>query len=92
MNWTVIWLDTADAELMRWYVDARTTGHAEAYTRATAQIERLLESDPAAAGESRSNHSRVIVELPLTVEFEVHADHRTAVVTRVRYTPGRGPA
>lgn len=89
MIFTVVWLDSADAELLRWYVVARDAGDAEAYTRATARVEQLLRSNPIAAGESRSGHSRVIIELPLTVEFEVHDDQRTVVVTRVRYTPAR---
>ncbi len=89
MNFTTIWLDPAEADLLRFYLTARADGNAEAYTRAAARIEHVLATDPANAGESRAGHGRVVIEIPLTVEFEVHAESRTAVVTRVRYTPAR---
>ena len=89
MNFLVIWLDAAEADLLRQYLPARAAGYAEEYTLAAARIEQLLETDPLRAGESRSGHSRVLIEFPLTVEFEVHEEQRVAVVTRVRYTPPR---
>ena len=52
-----------------------------------------IDASPTGAGKShvdlqileQGSHS----EIPLTVEFEVHGESRTAVVTRVRYTPAR---
>lgn len=87
MNWTTIWLDTAEADLLRQYLLARAAGLADEYTKAAARIEQLLATDPTHAGESRAGHQRIVVESTLTVEFEVHSDPRIAVVTRVRYTP-----
>jgi hypothetical protein len=89
VNWTTIWLDTAEADLLQQYLLARAAGLADEYTQAAARIEQLLATDPTQAGESRAGHRRIAVESPLTVEFEVHPDPRIAIVTRVRYTPGR---
>lgn len=83
MNWTTIWLDSAESELLQHYIQARAMGYAEAYTRAASRIEHQLSIDPSQAGESRSGNKRVIIELPLTVELELHSEQRIAVVTRV---------
>lgn len=89
MNFTVIWLDSAESDLLRLYLTARADGHAEAYTRAAARVEQLFETDPLQLGESRTGHRRVVVEQPLTIEFEVYADQRVAVITRIHYAPPR---
>jgi hypothetical protein len=89
VNFTTIWLDSAEADLLRLYVTARTDGYAEEYTRAAARIEQLFATDPAQLGESRPGHRRFVVELPLAIEFEVHEDQRVTIITRVIYTPRR---
>lgn len=89
MNTTLIWLDAAEAEFLRSYLAARAAGHATLFTRVAAQIERRLETDPSGAGESRAGHQRIMFESPLTLEYEVHAEQRVVIITRVRYTPPR---
>jgi ethanolamine utilization microcompartment shell protein EutL len=92
MNWNVVGLDAPLNEIARFMARVWGTPASEAVTSAMARLDALLERDPERAGESRGGHERVAIEPPLTVWYEVHAEHRTAVVTRVRYTPGRGPA
>jgi hypothetical protein len=70
-------------------VTARADGYAEEYTRAAARVEQLFATNPAELGESRPGHGRLVVELPLAIEFEVHVDQRVAVITRVTYTRPR---
>ena len=89
MNIAVIWLDAAEADLLGQYLIARAAGYAEEYTQATARIEHLLNTAPMEAGESRAGHQRLLIEFPLTVEFEVYEEQRTVIVTHVRYTPPR---
>lgn len=89
MNFRIIWLDSAEADLLRCYLTARADGHAEAYTRAAARVEQLFENDPRQLGESRTGHRRVVVEQPLTIEFEVHEEQSVAVITRIHYAPPR---
>ncbi|MBA4068199.1 MAG: hypothetical protein C0501_31760 [Isosphaera sp.] len=90
MNWTVIWLDPPLNEIARAVALAWGTPESEVITRAMARIELLLERDPANAGESRAGHGRILFDRPLTIEFEVHDDARTVVVTRARYNPAPG--
>ena len=89
MNWTVIWLDGPLRQLARFVANVWGTPAAEAITQAMARVDIALERGAAEAGESRSGHRRVVIELPLTIVFEVHEDQRTAVVTRAAYTPRR---
>ena len=89
MNWTVIWLDGPLNQLARFVAAVWGTPAGEAITQAMARVDLQLERDAANAGESRAGHGRVHIESPLTVEFEVHDESRTAVVTRALYTPPR---
>ena len=41
MNFTTIWLDSAEADLLRFYLTARADGNAEAYTRPAGRIESI---------------------------------------------------
>ena len=89
MNWTVIWLDAPLDELARHYVPLWGTPAGSAITEAMARVDQLLEGDATQAGESRVGHRRILFESPLTVEFEVFAEQRAAIVTHLRYTPRR---
>ncbi len=89
MNWTVIWLDGPLNQLARFVAAVWGTPASAAITQAMARVDLALESDAANAGESRSGHGRIVVETPLTIEFEVHDESRTAVITRARYPPAR---
>ena len=89
MNPIVIWLEAAEADLLRFYLPARAAGFAETYTQAAEAVERALAINPAAAGESRAGRQRILIESPLTIDFEVDVEQQVAVVTAVRYTPPR---
>ncbi|MBX9580630.1 MAG: hypothetical protein K2X87_10010 [Gemmataceae bacterium] len=89
MNWTLIWLDGPLDQLARHYIPLWGTPASQAVTDAMARVDRLLERNPLDAGESRAGHRRLLVESPLTVEFEVFDEQRTVVVTAARYTPPR---
>ena len=89
MNPIVIWLEAAEADLLRFYLPARAAGYAEEYTQAAERVEQSLGTNPEAAGESRSGRRRVLIEPPLTINFEYDPDQKVVVVTSVRYTPPR---
>lgn len=89
MNPIVIWLESAEADLLRLYLPARTAGFADEDTRAAERIERLLGTTPDTAGESRAGRRRILFEPPLTVDYEYDPDQQVVVVTAVRYTPPR---
>jgi hypothetical protein len=90
MNYRVIWLSDLEDVLISLYLRARADGQGAAVTRATAEIDRRLATDPVSAGESRSGRLRILIEPPLAVDFEVIEPDRLAVVTGVRYYPPRG--
>jgi hypothetical protein len=76
-----------ETRLIELYLRARADGASAAVTWATARIEQLLQTDPDLRGESRSGRSRILIELPVLIEFEVHYDLNTVIVTQVRYHP-----
>jgi hypothetical protein len=85
MNFRLVWIDRALAELTVVYLLALDTGHGDDVVHAAARIDGLLEGNPLSVGESRAGHERVVFESPLTVYFEVHEDEQAVVVTSVRY-------
>jgi hypothetical protein len=87
MNWTVIWLDGPLDDLARQYVPLWGTPAGRAVTQAMARIDTLLQADPRVVGESRVGHRRILMEPPVTIDFEVYEDQGTVVVTGARYTP-----
>jgi len=89
MKWIVVWPDGPLAELARNYVPLWGTPAGDAVTQAMARVDLLLERNPTDAGESRAGHQRIMFESPLTLEYEVHAEQRVVIITRVRYTPPR---
>jgi hypothetical protein len=58
---------------------------------ALTEIEEALQRTPTTAGESRDGGWRVIVELPLSVDYRVNIDAREVLVLRVHYSRGRRP-
>jgi hypothetical protein len=86
MNYTVIWRHRLLPQLADFFNRAREQGRdANAVTRAVAQIDALLQNDPASRGESRPAGERVLIVAPLSVHFEVYEDERVVFVTSVRY-------
>jgi hypothetical protein len=59
----------------------------QAVTDAANAIDQALQVDPDTVGEARSGNTRLLIESPLTVFFDVHpADCRVDVIA-VRYVP-----
>ena len=85
MNHVVVWLAAAEQSLIDQYLLARQYGDAALIAPAVARIDRQLEANPGGCGESRDGTRRVVYDHPVTIEFEVFADQRVVVVTRVRY-------
>lgn len=85
MNFRLVWIDRAVAELTVVYLRALDRGQGDDVVRAAARIDVLLEGSPLAVGESRAGHERVMFELPLTIYFEVHDDEKVVVITSVRH-------
>jgi hypothetical protein len=66
---TAIWLGAADRN---------------AVTVASDRIDRLLQSDPHAQGESRAENERFWIERPLAVTFEIRDAERKVIVKTFR--------
>jgi hypothetical protein len=84
MSYTVIWLKSAQDDLATIWMSATNR---DAVTRAAQAIDRQLEIDPAAAGESRSGNDRIVMESPLVVFVEVLDASRRVHVMHVRRMP-----
>lgn len=80
MNYTVIWLPRALAELADAWSGAIDRN---AVSAASERIDRLLESDPLAVGESRSGANRIVFEPPLAAIFRVDRAARMVFVRAV---------
>jgi hypothetical protein len=91
MTFTVIRLHHLLERLAANYLTARRQGQGAAITRAMARIDQVLQRNPSQQGESRPGTARVLVETPLTVDFEIHEDERIVIITRARYAPRRRP-
>jgi hypothetical protein len=65
-----IWLSAADPQ---------------AVADAADEIDRVLAHNPLDAGESRGDSSRIIIEWPLTVLFDVHPDDALVSLFAVFY-------
>jgi hypothetical protein len=87
MNYTVVWLHSAKGQLADLHLKARQAGIASAVSRTIHRMEQLLARDPASAGESRGDGSRVLIRPRVAIVFEVHEDEATVVVRSVRLTP-----
>jgi hypothetical protein len=90
-KYTVIWKRViAERDLAELIVSFMETGESVApITRAVAQIDRLLATDPEGVGESRENFERVLIVAPITVYHEVHDETKTTYVNPFRYCPPR---
>ena len=86
MSYTVVWLHSAKEQLADLHLKARQRGIASAVTRTVHRMEQLLARDPASAGESRGDGTRILFRRPAAIVFEVHEDESTVVVRSVRLT------
>ena len=86
MNYRVIWGHAIVNDLTEIYLwvweNGRDTG---AVTAAVAEIDNLLQANPATRGESQAGEERILFALPLSVTFEVYEEERIIFVSAVRY-------
>ncbi len=80
MKWTVVYLPSAQDELIHLWTDSHDR---QAVVDAADTIDEVLGGDAVNAGESRDDGTRVFVELPLAVLFEVHPDDNLVSVFAV---------
>lgn len=80
MNFTVIWLPDAEAELAAIWL---ASGQRSAVTRAAAELDRRLAENATNEGESRPNGRRITFQPPLAVIFRVNSETATVVVSQV---------
>jgi hypothetical protein len=87
MNRTVVWLEAALAQLGLAFVPLYGTAEGRAITEAMATLEPELETRAHLLGESRNGNVRVAFEAPLSIDFEIHDDHKLVIVTAIRHRP-----
>ena len=60
-------------------------------TKAMAEIDRILETNPSEAGESRENIERILIVPPLTVTFDVNEEEQIVYILTLGYhAPSQG--
>ena len=80
MNYTVVWMPTAEDRLAQAWIDAADR---PAVTAAANEMDALLRRDPAAVGESRGEKTRLLIVPPLIALFEVEEEDRLVRVLKV---------
>jgi len=80
MTYTVLWKPAAEQQLARLWTEATNRG---AVAAAADQIDALLARDPLNEGESRSPPTRILIVLPLAVNFRVREQDRIVQVQAV---------
>jgi len=80
MNFTVVWLPRALAELAAIWTPATDR---TAVTEASFRIDQLLVNDPYHFGESRSRNERIGFYAPLVILYRVHFRERLVEVLSV---------
>ncbi len=80
MNYTVVWVPSAEAQLAAIWMRSPDR---ESVTVSSARIDSLLGDSPLTEGESRPDGYRVIIELPLTAYFQVIPDDCLVKVLRL---------
>lgn len=81
MNYTVVWLQSAEHELAELWLDA--SSDRDSITNASNSIDQLLRSNPESAGESRSSGRRILFVTPLGAVFRIVPNDRLVIVIRV---------
>jgi hypothetical protein len=77
MKWNVEWTPSAEQVLADLWLKAADPHH---ITTAANRIDAALERDPLVAGESRTGTSRILIEPPLAVQYDVIIDDRKVLV------------
>jgi hypothetical protein len=87
MKYTVVWKPSAQRRLAEIWM---STSDRAAIARTADDIDRMLGTQPLQIGESREVNSRILVEPPLAVVYDVSPDDRLVSVLSVRALPERG--
>jgi mRNA-degrading endonuclease RelE of RelBE toxin-antitoxin system len=80
MSFEVEWHPAAENQLTNIWLSAPDQS---AVTRAAFQIDSTLANDPFGVGESRADNRRILIELPLSVFYEVDTLNRIVHVVSV---------
>ena len=80
MNWTVLWLPSAEQDLASVWLNASDRN---AVAAAADELDRRLQRDPLTVGESRSSNVRLAFVPPLVALFRVDPATQTVFVMRV---------
>jgi len=81
MNFRLFWRKRVEDQLHTAAFIMRERGmNTRALKGAMKRIVTQLESDPSSAGESRGDDEHVLIEMPLTVWFEVFEDESVVIV------------
>jgi hypothetical protein len=80
MNWHVAWKRSARDGLATLWLDSTIRA---VITAAAYRIDSQLAKDSLAAGESRDDDRRILIELPLAVIFKIKPAERKVIVLRV---------
>jgi hypothetical protein len=80
MNYTVLWMPIAEQRLAAIWTDVTDRNDV---TRAVHEIDRILRFRPEAAGESRLEDVRILLEKPLGILFTVSPPDRSVSVLTV---------
>ena len=82
MNWTVLYRPSAQDQLASIWLNAPDR---QSVADAADEIDRILANKPLDAGESRGGNSRILIEQPLTVLYDVFAEDALVQVFSVFY-------
>jgi len=86
MNYTVVWLPSAENDLATLWVQADDRS---AVSTAADAMDEALRRDPLSLGESRSENSRIFIDPPLALLFDVsEADQRVTVWAVMQWGTG----
>lgn len=80
MNWTVVWMASAERALASLWMKSEKR---QQLTDAVNLIEARLKLKPLEEGESRAAPFRVTYEVPIGVLFAVNPDDRLVTVVRI---------
>jgi plasmid stabilization system protein ParE len=84
MRYTVTWKPRARNQLANIWMGATNR---QAVTDAANATDQALQVNPDTSGEARSGRTRVLIESPLILFFDVHHDDCRVDVLAVRYIP-----
>jgi hypothetical protein len=80
MRWTVLYRPSAQDQLAEAWLNSPDP---QSVAEAADAIDRILASNPMEVGESRSGNSRIIMQQPLTVLYDVYPDDAVVEVFAV---------